>query len=83
MLNICAHVIDDQTLGPTQTKATLPSLPNAPSISPIKRKAKGLKDEVSEKINSPSDEKKKEKSKSSEKGKKCLPIHVTFSRVAD
>ena len=69
MLNVCAHVIDDQSPGPPQTKSTLPSLPNAPSMSPIKRKAKGIKDEVSEKINSPSDEKKKDKSKSSEKGK--------------
>ena len=72
MLNVCAHVIDDQSLGLPQTKSTLPSLPNAPSISPIKRKAKGIKDEVSEKINSPSDEKKKEKGKSSEKGTKSI-----------
>ncbi len=75
MLNVCAHVIDDQSPGPTPTKSTLPSLPNAPSISPIKRKAKGIKDEVSEKISSPSDEKKKDKNKSSDKreaeGPKC------------
>lgn len=33
-------MIDEQTPGPPQIKASLPSLPNAPSLSPIKRKAK-------------------------------------------
>ena len=45
LLNICAHIIDEQTPGPPQTKTSLPSLPNAPSLSPIKRKAKAIKDE--------------------------------------
>ena len=77
MLNVCAHVIDDQSPVHPQTKSTLPSLPNAPSISPIKRKAKGIKDDVSEKISSPSDEKKKDKGKSSEKGREiCLTCGI-------
>ena len=70
---MCAHVIEDQSPGPPQTKSTLPSLPTAPSISPIKRKAKGIKDEVSEKISAPSDEKKKDKNKASDKGL-CLSM---------
>ncbi|XP_077136171.1 huntingtin isoform X3 [Ranitomeya variabilis] len=38
-INICAHVIDDVTPGPV-VKATLPSLTNPPSLSPIRRKGK-------------------------------------------
>lgn len=45
MLNLCAHVVDEVSPGPPQSKPSLPSLPNAPSLSPIKRKAKGAKDE--------------------------------------
>ena len=67
MLNICTHVIEDQSPSTPQSK-TLPSLPTAPSLSPIKSKAKRVKDDVAEKINSPSEEKKKEKSKDKEKG---------------
>ena len=37
--------MEDQHPGPPQSKPTLPSLPNAPSLSPIKRKAKGVKEE--------------------------------------
>ncbi|XP_029645621.1 huntingtin isoform X2 [Octopus sinensis] len=44
LLNACTHVIDDITPGPPQIKPSLPSLPTAPSLSPIKRKAKGDKD---------------------------------------
>lgn len=44
ILNAFAHVIDEQQPGPPQLKTTLPSLPTAPSLSPIKRKAKGEKD---------------------------------------
>ncbi|XP_075893458.1 huntingtin isoform X5 [Nelusetta ayraudi] len=39
LLNICAHVLDDTLPGPA-AKATLPSLSNAPSLSPIRRKGK-------------------------------------------
>ncbi|XP_036790017.1 huntingtin isoform X6 [Oncorhynchus mykiss] len=39
ILNICAHVLDDTPPGPA-VKATLPSLANAPSLSPIRRKGK-------------------------------------------
>uniref|UniRef100_A0A668AAN5 Huntingtin n=1 Tax=Myripristis murdjan TaxID=586833 RepID=A0A668AAN5_9TELE len=39
ILNICAHVLDDTPPGPA-VKATLPSLANTPSLSPIRRKGK-------------------------------------------
>ncbi|XP_072319505.1 huntingtin isoform X5 [Eucyclogobius newberryi] len=39
LLNICAHVLDDTPPGPA-VKATLPSLTNTPSLSPIRRKGK-------------------------------------------
>ncbi|KAF7652663.1 hypothetical protein LDENG_00093060 [Lucifuga dentata] len=39
VLNICAHVLDDIPPGPA-VKATLPSLANTPSLSPIRRKGK-------------------------------------------
>ncbi|XP_034443327.1 huntingtin isoform X2 [Hippoglossus hippoglossus] len=39
VLNICAHVLDDTPPGPA-VKATLPSLSNTPSLSPIRRKGK-------------------------------------------
>ncbi|XP_068177228.1 huntingtin isoform X2 [Antennarius striatus] len=39
VLNICAHVLDDSPPGPA-VKATLPSLGNTPSLSPIRRKGK-------------------------------------------
>ncbi|XP_030206419.1 huntingtin isoform X4 [Gadus morhua] len=39
VLNICAHVLDDTPPGPA-VKATLPSLANTPSLSPIRRKGK-------------------------------------------
>ncbi|EMP35554.1 Huntingtin, partial [Chelonia mydas] len=38
-INICAHVVDDVAPGPA-IKATLPSLSNPPSLSPIRRKGK-------------------------------------------
>lgn len=47
LLNICVHVIEERVPGPPQTKPSLPSLPNAPSLSPIKRKAKSLKEDAS------------------------------------
>lgn len=39
VLNICAHVLEDTSPGPV-VKATLPSLTNTPSLSPIRRKGK-------------------------------------------
>ncbi|XP_054855013.1 huntingtin isoform X2 [Eublepharis macularius] len=39
VINICAHVMDDVAPGPA-IKATLPSLTNPPSLSPIRRKGK-------------------------------------------
>ncbi|KAM6972635.1 huntingtin [Aplochiton taeniatus] len=39
ILNICAHVLDDTLPGPA-VKASLPSLANTPSLSPIRRKGK-------------------------------------------
>ncbi|XP_033480200.1 huntingtin isoform X2 [Epinephelus lanceolatus] len=39
ILNICAHVLEDTPPGPA-VKATLPSLSNTPSLSPIRRKGK-------------------------------------------
>ncbi|XP_064782852.1 huntingtin-like [Oncorhynchus masou masou] len=53
ILNICAHVLDDTPPGPV-VKATLPSLANAPSLSPIRRKGK----EVAEPSNIPMSPKK-------------------------
>lgn len=40
VLNICAHIIEDQSPSVPQTKTALSSLPNAPILSPIKRKSK-------------------------------------------
>nr|AGS58213.1 huntingtin [Clarias batrachus] len=39
VLNICAHVLEDTSPGPA-VKASLPSLANTPSLSPIRRKGK-------------------------------------------
>ncbi|XP_070613102.1 huntingtin isoform X1 [Erythrolamprus reginae] len=39
IVNICSHILDDVIPGPT-LKATLPSLTNPPSLSPIRRKTK-------------------------------------------
>nr|XP_055060920.1 huntingtin isoform X1 [Misgurnus anguillicaudatus] len=39
ILNICSHVLEDTPPGPA-VKATLPSLSNTPSLSPIRRKGK-------------------------------------------
>uniref|UniRef100_A0A3B3R269 Huntingtin n=1 Tax=Paramormyrops kingsleyae TaxID=1676925 RepID=A0A3B3R269_9TELE len=39
IINICAHVVDEVAPGPA-VKATLPSLSNTPSLSPIRRKSK-------------------------------------------
>ncbi|XP_066278562.1 huntingtin-like isoform X2 [Branchiostoma lanceolatum] len=40
VVNVCSHVIEQVVPGPP-AKTALPSLPNAPSLSPIKRKPKG------------------------------------------
>ncbi|CAM4482916.1 unnamed protein product [Leuciscus chuanchicus] len=50
ILNICAHVLDDMPPGPA-VKATLPSLANTPSLSPIRRK--GKEKEMTEPSNTP------------------------------
>ncbi|XP_066534470.1 huntingtin isoform X2 [Hoplias malabaricus] len=50
ILNICAHVLDDTPPGPA-VKATLPSLANTPSLSPIRRK--GKEKEISESSTTP------------------------------
>ncbi|XP_055771060.1 huntingtin-like isoform X2 [Salvelinus fontinalis] len=55
ILNICAHVLDDTPPGPA-IKATLPSLANAPSLSPIRRK--GKEKEVAEPSTTPMSPKK-------------------------
>ena len=47
VLNVFSHVIDELVPGPPQIKTSLPSLPQAPSLSPMKRKAKGEKDSSS------------------------------------
>ncbi|KAJ8336106.1 hypothetical protein SKAU_G00394490 [Synaphobranchus kaupii] len=39
VINICAHVLDEVAPGPA-VKASLPSLSNTPSLSPIRRKSK-------------------------------------------
>ncbi|GFT39474.1 huntingtin [Nephila pilipes] len=44
VLNIFTHVLEDQYPFPASSRSALPSLPNAPSLSPIKRKNK-VKDE--------------------------------------
>lgn len=55
ILNICAHVLDDTPPGPA-VKATLPSLANTPSLSPIRRK--GKEKEMTEPSNTPMSPKK-------------------------
>ncbi|XP_033632694.1 huntingtin-like isoform X2 [Asterias rubens] len=41
VLCLCAHVIEGTQPGPPKSQTTLPSLPAGPSLSPIKRRAKG------------------------------------------
>ncbi|XP_061440675.1 huntingtin [Rhineura floridana] len=55
IVNICAHVMDDVVPGPT-IKATLPSLTNPPSLSPIRRR--GKEKEVAEQTSVPMSPKK-------------------------
>ncbi|XP_072534605.1 huntingtin isoform X5 [Salminus brasiliensis] len=55
ILNICAHVLDDIPPGPA-VKASLPSLANTPSLSPIRRK--GKEKEMSEPSTTPMSPKK-------------------------
>lgn len=40
LLNIFSHILDDQVPVMSSNRPALPSLPNAPSLSPIKRKSK-------------------------------------------
>ncbi|GCB77473.1 hypothetical protein scyTo_0015670, partial [Scyliorhinus torazame] len=67
VINICAHVIDDVAPGPA-LKATLPSLANTPSLSPIRRK--GKERESAEQMAAPMSPKKS--SESSPGGKRCF-----------
>ncbi|XP_077102662.1 huntingtin isoform X9 [Siphateles boraxobius] len=55
ILNICAHVLDETPPGPA-VKATLPSLANTTSLSPIRRK--GKEKETTEPSNTPMSPKK-------------------------
>ncbi|XP_042325579.1 huntingtin [Sceloporus undulatus] len=56
VINICAHVLDDVVPGPT-IKATLPSLTNPPSLSPLKGR-KGKEKEIAEQTSVPMSPKK-------------------------
>ncbi|RUS73694.1 hypothetical protein EGW08_018541 [Elysia chlorotica] len=44
LLCACTHAIEETVPGPPQTKPILPSLPNASTLSPVRRKIKGDKD---------------------------------------
>ncbi|XP_005093645.2 huntingtin [Aplysia californica] len=44
LLNACTHAIEETNPGPPQVKPSLPSLPNASTLSPVRRKMKGEKD---------------------------------------
>ncbi|XP_055860312.1 huntingtin-like [Biomphalaria glabrata] len=44
LLNACTHAIEETTPGPPQIKPSLPSLPNAATLSPVRRKMKGEKE---------------------------------------
>ena len=47
LLCACTHAIEETVPGPPQTKPILPSLPNASTLSPVRRKMKGDKDSSS------------------------------------
>ncbi|XP_050396465.2 huntingtin [Patella vulgata] len=47
LMSCYSHVFEEQSPGPPQVKPSLPSLPNAPSLSPVKRKVKGDKEAAS------------------------------------
>ncbi|GFO37998.1 huntingtin-like [Plakobranchus ocellatus] len=44
LLCACTHAIEETVPGPPQAKPILPSLPNASTLSPVRRKMKGDKD---------------------------------------
>ncbi|CAL1538264.1 unnamed protein product [Lymnaea stagnalis] len=44
LLNACTHAIEETMPGPPQVKPSLPSLPNAATLSPVRRKMKGEKE---------------------------------------
>ncbi|CAG5125625.1 unnamed protein product, partial [Candidula unifasciata] len=44
LLNACTHAIEESVPGPPQMKPSLPSLPNAATLSPVRRKMKGEKE---------------------------------------
>lgn len=74
LLNAFAHVIDEQTPCAPQLKASLPSLPNAPSLSPIKRKARGEK-EPSQGTSSGSTPDSKSSQKQSQRGEHLFVVN--------
>ncbi|XP_071947754.1 huntingtin-like isoform X2 [Antedon mediterranea] len=41
VLNICSNIIEGTQPGPPKSQTALPTLPSGPSLSPIRRKAKG------------------------------------------
>lgn len=43
-MNIITHILEEQYPVPVSSRSSLPSLPNAPSLSPMKRKNKAKED---------------------------------------
>ena len=78
MLNVCAHIIEESSPSAPQSKTTLPSLPNPPSLSPIKRKAKGFKEETMAQSHSGSET---DKAKAQTKGMYGNDVDRTISKV--
>ncbi|KAK3589444.1 hypothetical protein CHS0354_020780 [Potamilus streckersoni] len=69
LLNVYTHVIEEQLPGPAHVKTSLPSLPNAPSLSPIKRKARGEKDASTGQTSATQQQESKNKEKQAQKEK--------------
>ncbi|XP_038046111.1 huntingtin-like [Patiria miniata] len=74
VLCICAHVIEGTQPGPPKSQTTLPSLPAGPSLSPIKRRAKGKdKDTVDQGSMSPNTQAKSQADKAESAEEKKSP----------
>ncbi|KAL3864910.1 hypothetical protein ACJMK2_006556 [Sinanodonta woodiana] len=69
LLNVYTHVIEEQLPGPPHMKTSLPSLPNASSLSPIKRKARGEKDANTGQTSATQQQESKNKEKQAQKEK--------------
>lgn len=88
LLNVFAHVIEAQIPVSPPTKTALPSLPSAPSLSPIKRKNKAKDGEISQgaiagisgKHSIGKSHASSEKEEKNEKEK--LPLKITVSSTA-